>query len=124
MQSDLNKIALKTQLSCQHIGDVLVLKTHLSRLDGETANDFIHAATKSLLNTKKAVLNFACVLKMDAIGCGALVALLRKTNAAGTQIKLCDISPELTQNFEALGLHHIYDVYSNELQAVSSYLHT
>lgn len=69
----------------------------------------------------KFVLNLEGVSRMDSSGIGLLVMMLTSTKEAGGSLKLINPSKQVTQALRMCNVLPLFEVYSEEKQAISSF---
>lgn len=87
-------------------GDVVLRKAIETALEG---------------GSRKLVLNMARVSYIDSSGTGELVACFTRTKKAGGQLKLLNISQKIQDILQIAQLFSIFDVYTDESEAVASF---
>jgi stage II sporulation protein AA (anti-sigma F factor antagonist) len=103
-------------------GDILVVYLE-GRLDVSVANE-VEEGLAELIDTgdhKKVVLNMEGIEYMSSSGFRACISTLRKLNAKEGALKMCNIKPAVKRIFDVIELTSLFDIYSNEDEAVSSF---
>jgi anti-sigma B factor antagonist len=67
------------------------------------------------------VLNFFTVIRMSSHMLGELMAIHKRTNAAGGRLALCGLRQQLRDIFTFLKLDQIFPIYDSEDEAVRSF---
>lgn len=67
------------------------------------------------------VLHFAAVQSMSSHMIGELIALQKKAKAAGGRLALCELTPNLSEIFDVLGLRKVFPIYDTEDEALVSF---
>ena len=114
---------MKLICKSHQIGDVVVIRCVGRIVAGEESLPLRLEIEKSLLETKRFVLQLGGVVYIDSGGLGALVRSLGTLRATRGDLKLCELSPLLTQLFEATHLKGIFEIYGTEREAVESFCH-
>lgn len=70
---------------------------------------------------KNILLNFSGVTYIDSSGIGQLVQSLRMAKAVGGQLKIVNVSNKIYNTFTIMKLLPIFEVYSDEKEALSSF---
>lgn len=70
---------------------------------------------------RKLVVNFCCVEIMTSAMLGQLVTFHKHCKMAGVAIKLTGLAPHLMEILEITNLHRLFEVASNEEQAIESF---
>ena len=112
---------MKLVCKSQKIGDVVVVRCEGRIVVGEEAQSLRLEIEKSLLETKKFVLQMTSVDFLDSGGLGALVRLMGTLRAAGGDLKLCQLSPFVRQVFEATNLKAVFHTYEAENEAIAAF---
>jgi anti-sigma B factor antagonist len=88
---------------------------------GEEANS-LRTKVKSLFERgkKKLVLNMAGVPMIDSAGLGTLVGLHHSAVSSGATLKLCHLTPMLTELLQITRLLTVFEVSTTEVDAVRS----
>jgi len=114
---------MKLICKSHQIGDVVVIRCVGRIVAGEESLPLRLDIEKSLLETKRFVLHLGGVAYIDSGGLGALVRSLGTLRAARGDLKLCELSPLLTQLFQATHLKGIFEIYGTEREAVEAFRH-
>jgi stage II sporulation protein AA (anti-sigma F factor antagonist) len=108
-------------LKLETVGDVLlvqfathdVLDVHTIGLIGRQIAGLVEEGARKLL------LNFRGVRRLSSLLAGKLVGLHRKMVAAGGELALCDIDPDVYEVFEILRLPRLLKIYATETEALA-----
>lgn len=105
------------------IADVIVLKLK-GKITIGAGDVTLRNTIESLLtqDRKKIVLNMARVSYIDSSGTGELVSCYTKVRKSGGQLKLLNISQKIQDILQIAQLFSIFDVYTDEAEAVGSYM--
>jgi anti-anti-sigma factor len=114
---------MKLICKSHQIGDVVAVRCVGRIVAGEESLPLRLEIEKSLLETKKFVLHLGGIAYIDSGGLGALVRSLGTLRAVRGDLKLCELSPLLTQLFEATHLKGIFEIYGTEKEAVEAFCH-
>lgn len=114
---------MKLVCKSQYIGDVVVVRCEGRIVAGEEVQSLRQEIEKSLLETKKFVLQLSGVAYIDSGGLGAMVRLLGTLRADRGDLKLCELSPFLMQVFEATDLKGLFHTYKTEREAIEAFSH-
>jgi anti-anti-sigma factor len=101
--------------------DVAVVRFATSRILDQSNVQELGEEFDSLLdehNLDKLVLNFENVSYMSSAVMGKLVSLLKKIQAAGGQLKLCNIEESIYEIFEIMRFDKMFDICESEDEAV------
>lgn len=69
------------------------------------------------------VLNLTCLDFLDSSGLGALVWLLRETEANTGQVRLCCLQKPVQLLLEVVRMHRVFDIYPDADQAIKGWAH-
>ncbi len=103
-------------------GDILVVYLE-GRLDVSVANE-VEETLAELIDKddhKKVVLNMDGIEYMSSSGFRACISTLRKLNAKEGSLKMCNIKPAVKRIFDVIELTSLFDIYSSEDEALSSF---
>jgi stage II sporulation protein AA (anti-sigma F factor antagonist) len=112
----------KTLLKHEVKGDILVVYLE-GRLDVSVANE-VEETLAELIDKddhKKVVLNMDGIEYMSSSGFRACISTLRKLNAKEGSLKMCNIKPAVKRIFDVIELTSLFDIYSSEDEALSSF---
>lgn len=108
-------------LQAERVGDVLLVQfaTH-DVLDVHTVN-LLGRQIAGLIEegAHKVLLSFRGVRRLSSLMAGKLVGLHRKMVAAGGELALCDIDPDVFEVFEILRLPRLLKIYRSETDALA-----
>lgn len=116
-------LATPMKLVCKShfVGDVVVIRGVGRIVAGEEIQTLRLETEKSLLETKKFVLQLKGVAYIDSGGLGGLVRLLGTLRAAKGDLKLCELSLFLKRVFDATDLKGLFEIYGTEKEAVQAF---
>ena len=69
----------------------------------------------------RAIFDLTQVKHLDSSGLGAIVGCLKRLRTAGGDLKLCGMSAQIRTIFEIVRLHHVFDIYADQQEAIKSY---
>jgi len=69
----------------------------------------------------KLLLNFSDVRFMSSAVLGKLVSLNKKCKADQTNLKMCNIAPEIMKVFQITKLNKVFDIHDTEEKALSAF---
>ncbi len=102
-------------------GDVTILSLD-GRLDLTSASSLKDASKDILENdSKKMILNLDGVDFINSSGLGALVSILKEVRSSQGSMRLSNLAPYVKEIFDITQLTNIFDIFSDEKQALSSY---
>ena len=67
------------------------------------------------------LIDFAGVQQMSSSALGFLVSFAKKLDAAGGQLKLCNIHPQIYQAFVITRLHRVFEVHDSAHAAFAAF---
>ena len=102
-------------------GDVLVATPIVVHLDLSNSDTFRHEIISALVDCHKLVIDMGRVEFVDSRGCGAIISCLKHVSAAGGDLKLCDVRPEVLSVLELIRLHRICEILETRDQAIYSF---
>jgi anti-sigma B factor antagonist len=93
----------------------------MAQFDAGCADDFKHAITPVLNETRKLVLDLAAVEFIDSRGCGAILHCLKRLNEKGGELRICQVRPFVRSVFELIRLHRICEILPTRDEAIRSF---
>lgn len=109
------------KLATHTVGNVDLVELLVKSLDADTAQEFRENMEKKLEEGGKVVLDLGALKFVDSSGLGAILTCLRKLNANGGDLKLCNMSKEVRAMFELVRMHRIIDIYDSRGDAVGAF---
>ncbi|MBI5646987.1 MAG: STAS domain-containing protein [Ignavibacteriae bacterium] len=98
---------------------VLDLKGYL---DAHTAPDLEHAFQKSIDSSRfNLVVNFRDLAYISSAGLGVLMQFIEDVRKNSGDIKLTSMSPRVYNVFDLLGFPMLYEIYSEETEAIDRF---
>jgi anti-sigma B factor antagonist len=113
---------MSAKIGIRHVEGTTVLEVSGRITLGEggvTLRDSIHDALKT--GTKKLVLDMGGVSYMDSSGLGELTAAYTSARNKGCEVKLLHLTKRIDDLMQITKLATIFDIYSNEQHALSSF---
>ena len=104
--------------------DVLVVEFADPRIVDDVAIAQISYQLNSLLEQRPGVrilVDFGGVQQMSSSALGFLVSFAKKLEAAGGQLKLCNIDPQVYQAFVITRLHRVFEVHDSSHAAFAAF---
>lgn len=113
----------KVTITERQVGDVSILDVEGNIVTGESAQT-VRGIIRRLLaeGRRKIFLNLEQVRWIDSEGLGELVSALVAVTRDGGQIKLLKVRGNIRELLEITGLHAIFAIYDDELEALNDYL--
>ena len=110
------------KMTSREIGDVTVLDLDGRITFGEGGAALRDAIREKLSNGKsKILINLAGTNYMDTSGLGELVSGYRAVKGQGGELKLLNLSKKVTELLQITKLYTIFDIHTDESQAVASF---
>ena len=102
-------------------GEVSIVRPELDAIDATSATELKRLLGELVPRHPRMVLDLEQVGFLDSSGLGAILSALRKLNAAGGDLKLCNVSPPVHALFEMVRLHKIVEIFDGLDEAVRSW---
>lgn len=112
---------MQLSLQSENKGDVVVIRCRGRIVSGEEAQFLQREVEKLTQLTKNVVLQLAEVNYVDSGGLGALVRLRGVLRAARGDLKLCQLSPFVTQVLQATNLLGVFHPCALEKDAIEAF---
>ncbi len=112
------------RLDLEEIGDVTVAKFVDKKILDETNIQIIGNQMFGLVDEdgrRKIVLDFSNVEYLSSAALGKLITMDKKVKAAKGKLRLCCIRPEIYEVFEITRLNKIFDIKTNQEQALEGF---
>ena len=103
------------------IEDIAVVALDGENLDASNSKDFRDRLKERLGDCNRVVLDMGRTSFVDSSGCGVLLATLRKLNAEGGDMKMCNVSKSVRALFELIRMHRIFDIYNTRDEAIRAF---
>ncbi len=110
------------------------LTVETREVDGVTLvypTGFINAHTVRLFETEiqraleqkrfKLVVNCSALSYIASAGLGALMGVIEEIRENGGDLRLANLNETVRNIFEILGFHHLYRIFSTEMEAIRSF---
>lgn len=106
------------------VGDVTVIDME-GRITLGEGSSLLRDLIKENLSKgrKKIVMNLAGINYIDSTGLGELVSGYRLVKSEGGELKLLNLSKKVTDLLQITKLYTVFDIHSQESQAVGSFNH-
>ena len=102
-------------------GRVVVVEVFGDALDASNVQQFRTDVSRSVDGQKEIVLDLAGVKFVDSSGIGALLSVLRKTNALSGDVKLCNLQPNVKSLFDLVRMTRLFETFESVDEAVESF---
>jgi anti-sigma B factor antagonist len=113
---------MQLTLQSQNVGhDVVIIRCSGRIVSGEESRLLQREVEGLMRETKNIVLKLAEVNYVDSGGLGALVRLRGVLRAAKGDLKLCQLSPFVTQVLQATNLLSVFHPYGSEKEAAEAF---
>ncbi len=109
-------------VTTSHVGSVVVLRVHESRLTYPILADFATTATNLIgAGEKKILVDLSPVSYVDSATIGCLMDLYRQAMAAGGAFKLAGVQKRVETMLTMTGAHNFLEVHADEASALASF---
>ncbi len=108
-------------LSVVTTGDVTVATLGIEQFDAAYADEFKREIAPALNGTRKLVLDLAGVQFVDSRACGAILSCLKRLREAGGELKICQVSPFVSEVFKLIRLQRICEIFATKEEAVRAF---
>ena len=105
----------------EQVKNVSVVEIECEALDAGNSKEFKQKMEPLLEKGGPVVFDMGRMRFVDSSGCGALLSCLRKLNAAGGDLKLCNVTKPVRVLFELIRLHRIFEIYNTREEAVKAF---
>ncbi len=112
------------RIDVSKIGDVTVVKFLDKKILDETNIQELGVELFGLVeqdNRKSILLNFSHVEFLSSAALGKLITLDRKVKAAKGRLKMSNIRPEIFEVFQITKLNKVFDIRTDEAEAVAAF---
>ena len=113
---------MQLTLKTERMGKVMMIRCQGRIVTGIETKILQEEIEKHTLETKKFVLHLADIKYVDSGGLGALVRQAGVLRAHHGDLKLCELSPFVSQVLQATSLHKVFHTYATEKEAVDAFL--
>jgi anti-sigma B factor antagonist len=110
-------------INIEKINDVLLVSLQNdSKLNVTISQSFKQEVTKLIDQPgMKIIINLGDVEYIDSSGFGALLSVLRASKNNESQLKLCNISPDVMELVKLLQLHSVFDIRDSVDDCIKSF---
>jgi anti-sigma B factor antagonist len=114
--------AMSFKANTREVGDITVIDMD-GRITLGEGSALLHDLIRENLakGRKKIVLNMANIIYLDSTGLGELVSGYRLIKSQGGEIKLLNLNKKVTDLLQITKLYTVFDIHSQEAQAVASF---
>jgi anti-sigma B factor antagonist len=102
-------------------GDVVVVEVYGDALDASNVQEFRTDVSHSVDGQKDIVFDLSGIKFVDSSGIGALLSVLRKTNALSGDVKLCNLQPNVKSLFDLVRMTRLFETFDTVDEAVASF---
>ncbi len=117
-------MATHRRIDVSKVGDVSVVRFVDKKILDEAGIQELGAELFALVehdNRKSIVLNFSNVEFLSSAALGKLITLDRKVKSAKGRLKMSNIRPEIMDVFQVTKLNKVFDIRSEEAEAISAF---
>jgi anti-sigma B factor antagonist len=117
-------MAVNQRLEVTEVGDVTVVKFADRKILDESHIHDLGQELFALVEQEqrlKILLNFANVEFLSSAALGKLITLNKKRKAAGADLKLSNIRPEIYEVFAITKLNKLFDIEEDEADALAAF---
>lgn len=117
-------MATHRRIDVSKVGDISVVRFVDKKILDEAGIQELGAELFGLIehdNRRSIVLNFSEVEFLSSAALGKLITLDRKVKAAKGRLKMSNIRPEVLEVFQITKLNKVFDIRSEEAEAVSAF---
>jgi anti-sigma B factor antagonist len=109
-------------LSTEPNGDVLIVRFTAARVFSRPEQSIAEELAE-LVNpqTRKILLDFAGVEFVSSVFLGRLLGLERKCESEGIALRLCNLSPGLSETINMMHLEHLLHIHSDSADALAAF---
>ena len=102
---------------------IAIVRLNRENLDAGNEKEFKREVHPALESNSKIVFDMTGVRFVDSAGLGALLSCLRQLNAAGGDLKLCEMAKHIRALFELARMHRVFEIFNTRDEAVLSFRH-
>ena len=103
------------------MGDVTIVTLPGENLDTSNAGTFKTAMAPVLESNRQVVFDLSNVEFVDSSGLGSILSCLRLLNAAGGDLKLCNMRKPVRVLFELVRMHRVFEISDTLEDAVKAF---
>lgn len=109
------------EINCKELSDVKVY-TFSGRIIYDT-EEIVKKKMEEIISgaCKKIVFNLTDLTYINSSGLGLLINVLKQVRAAGGDIKLSNLRPELSELFRITSLNSVFEIFPEETDAVKKF---
>lgn len=110
------------QLNMTEQGDIVIISVEEERMDAHNSGDLKEQMLQLFDEGKcSLVIDLSAVRFIDSSGLGALVSGFKNASAREGSLKLCCLQPQVRSMFELTRLHRVFEIFTNQEEALSSF---
>lgn len=102
-------------------GGSIVVRVNAEALDVKTSRDFRQQVDDTLKRKQQIVLDLSKMAFVDSSGLNVLISCQRQINAAGGEMKLCALSPQVRALFQLMQMHRVFSIYNTPEEALRAF---
>lgn len=103
------------------VGGVTVVEPRTDTVDVNNAADLKTELAKVTAGQRKVLLDLSYVTFIDSSGCGSIIAALPRARAAGTDLKICCLNPQVRTLFELVRMQRIVELFESRSAALAAF---
>lgn len=107
--------------SIEDIAGVTFITPGVEELDVVNSTAFREQTGGIVESHRKVVLDLSRVGFIDSSGIGALLSCVRRAEAAGGEIKLCNLTPSVRATLQLVRLHRVIQILNNRHEAMTAF---
>jgi anti-sigma B factor antagonist len=106
----------------EKVNDVMVVSfDHDNKLNVTVSQKIKMEVSKLITPHTKLVLNLVGINYIDSTGFGMLLSILRTCKNSNSQLKLCNISPEVMELVKLLQLQTVFDIRNSVNECIETF---
>ena len=110
------------QLPVEKVGeDLAVVVLPGEHLDASVAEEFKRDIAPIIEANPRMLFDLSRLRFVDSAGVGALLSCLRRASAAGGDLKLYGMTPQVRAVFDLARMHRIFDIFSTREEAIRAF---
>jgi anti-sigma B factor antagonist len=102
-------------------GNIAVVEIIGDALDASNVQKFRNDASQLLEGQKDVLFDLSKVKFVDSSGIGALLSVLRKSNALSGHVKLCCLQPNVQSLFDLVRMTRLFETFDTQEVALASF---
>lgn len=99
----------------------IIMKYPATALDAKSVQDFMRQARPILTAGARIVIDLSGVERVETSGIRMLFFILKQVNAAGGELKLCNLNRRVQVFFEIVRLHRVFEICATKEEALRAF---